>query len=326
MNADEDLSSNQPFGWSEWDGEDADSLCDYYDDRHYVACPVTGDVWIQYTAGKGIGYPTGYTSAGLFYAPPFLRCDRLQPFVDVRVHILDNARRAVNAGLGARYLLPSFNQVIGLNVYYDFREAKRVRHDFNQIGVGFEMFGCLFDFTANGYFPVGEKTRKGCKHVYDFPGGFHSTCREQQTALTGGDFEFLTSLCRWDCYFPCLDCCCFDPYVGLGGYFYDGDCCKCRDVNGVRARGGIGLCDWLNLEVRVTHDSVFKTLVQGIFTLSYPLCIPASNCCETTCCYDYRYLRPVERQEIIPVENSCRFKANWNDCGQRIDSRRRSHS
>lgn len=310
----QNMTSSQPYGWSEWDSEDDDLSWNNCDDQVYMACPITGDVYVKYTAGKGVGYPTGYTTAGLFYAPVALRCERLQPFLDLRVHVLDNARRAVNAGFGARYLVPQCNAILGLNVFYDFREARRVSHDFHQMGIGFEMLGCCFDFRANGYFPVGEKTHSGCRHQFSFPGGFFATCRKQQTALAGGDFEFETSLCRLRSCFRCLNscsCCCWDPYIAAGGYFYDRDCCRCRRIDGWKIRSGVGLCDWLRAEVRVSHDSVFKTLVQGVFVLSYPICEPAKACCETTCCYDCRYLTPIERQEMIVLEDHCRFRANW---------------
>jgi hypothetical protein len=104
-------------------------------------------VWISHIGGRGVGYPHGYTTLGALFAlnhPQF--CD-IQSFLDVRGHYLDNGRWAANVGAGARWWNDCLEKTIGVNVYYDYRRgnhfACKPTVDFNQIGFGAELLGCL---------------------------------------------------------------------------------------------------------------------------------------------------------------------------------------
>ena len=105
---------------------------------------------VSYTSPKGIGYNTGYTTLAGFFAPNHFYKDAWIPFLDIRGHVFDNGKFAANAGVGLRYLESS--RVWGGNLYYDFRNTKK--QNYNQIALGLESLGAVWDYRINGYLPV----------------------------------------------------------------------------------------------------------------------------------------------------------------------------
>lgn len=105
-------------------------------------------IGIRHIEGGGIGYNKGYTTFEGFIAPD-PESWKAMPFLDLRGHVFDNGKIAVNAGGGVRAI--ARDRAYGLNVFYDFRNTDRIHY--NQMGVGMEILGKRFDFRTNGYLP-----------------------------------------------------------------------------------------------------------------------------------------------------------------------------
>ncbi len=162
---------------------------------------------LRHIESGGIGYEDGYTTLEAFLASDPSRW-AVTPFLDARGHVFDNGKWAANGGVGLRTLKK--NRAYGINAYYDYRNAGRMHS--NQIGVGLETLGELFDFRINGYLPVGAKTSAPYDSVFGSFSG-HSLLVSQKvlSAMKGADaelgFHFGTSK-SFDFYAaagPCLE-------------------------------------------------------------------------------------------------------------------------
>lgn len=122
--------------------------------RHYRTA-------IRHIESGGIGYEDGYTTLEAFFASDPSH-GVITPFLDGRAHIFNNGKWAANTGIGVRALWG--NRAYGINSYYDYRNTGRFNS--NQIGLGLETLGELFDFRINGYFPVGRKTSSPYDSVF----------------------------------------------------------------------------------------------------------------------------------------------------------------
>lgn len=250
--------------------------------------------YISYTAGGGVGYSTGYSSAGLFLASSRLKGCYFQPFFDLRGHIFNDGKYAANVGVGGRYISPSIGTILGLNVYYDYRSSWT---NYNQIGVGLELLSCAFDARLNGYIPFGKRHKDRHPTTTTFSGGFFSIRKEREHTLGGLDAELFTSLSKW-----CPNAC-WDTYLGVGPYYYS---TQCRDgILGVKARLGALFCNFLNIEGRYSYDDVFKSRFQGYISLSFSFGCRTTDRCKTRCCGEHLReiaLEPVYRNEIIVID------------------------
>jgi hypothetical protein len=99
---------------------------------------------LKHIEGGGIGYNKGYTTLEAFIAsdPDWWS---VTPFLDLRGHVFDNGKFAANGGIGLRSILGS--RVYGINSYYDYRNTRR--KGYNQIGLGLETLGELWDLRFN---------------------------------------------------------------------------------------------------------------------------------------------------------------------------------
>lgn len=290
-------------------------------DPIFVATPLFMSLYLSHLEGKGIGYNHGYTSLGVFLTPDFCLDAGVQPFFDVRGHCFNNGKYALNVGLGSRFICPNFGQVWGVNVYYDYR---RDRIDYHQVGAGLELLTCQVDFRLNGYFPVGRSSVFFDKTEFDFPGGFIAICGTRQKSLRGFDVELGTGLSKWwptilahlpTCALNCFYLCdYFDVYGAIGAYGYQRDCHG--HVTGFMGRLLFEIYDFIFLEARYHHDSVFHTMWQGVISIAIPFggaFNSGKSCCKDRC----NYLRslataPVYRDEIIAIsKKSCDFKINY---------------
>lgn len=290
-------------------------------DPIFVTTPLFMSLYLSHLEGRGLGYKHGYSSLGIFLTPDFCLDAGLQPFFDIRGHCFNNGKYALNVGFGSRFICPNFGQVWGINVYYDYR---RDRIDYNQIGAGIELLTYQVDFRLNGYFPIGTSSTFFDKTEFDFPGGFVAICGTRQKALRGFDTEIGTGLSKWwpnilGCWSNCPPSCfslCdyFDVYGAIGAYGYQKDCHG--HVTGFMGRLLFEICDFIAIEARYRHDSVFHTMWQGLISIAIPFggaFNPCTPCCKDRC----NYLRslatdPVYRNEIIVVsKKSCDFKVNY---------------
>lgn len=207
---------------------------------------------LAHDAGDGIGYHDGQTT--LEFMTPIrgdLVWDNL--FLDARFVALNDATTAANLGLGYRYYHRDHNRIYGINVFYDYRQTDY--HEFNQVGIGFEALGPLFDFRANAYIPdVGDL-------IGPVPGVFVEhlliTYRDE-IAMTGGDFE--AGLCL-------LDSDRVQTRVFGGCYFFDGH--RNDDAFGCKARVEATLDQQFWIDASVQDDDVFGTTASVGIAIRY---------------------------------------------------------
>ena len=246
-------------------------------------------VYISHLAGKGLGFPSGYSSLGVFLGQNSHQGDRNESFVNVIGHVFNNGKKAANAGIGRRYMFTPERKVYGINAFYDYRTSYG---HYNQIALGLEMFGCHYDWRVNGYLPVGKKTH------------FNKHGRRER-ALPGLDAELASSLKNWR---PCH----FWNLIGaVGPYYYfwnKGDGAR-KNIFGGKGRLALVYRDYFSLEMRAYYDPVFKGIFQGVAAVSLPLGKKTSILSKCTSNASEARLResslqPVVRNEIIVTKKN----------------------
>ena len=83
---------------------------------------------------------------------PFAQTGHVTFFGDLRGTWDDNHQLLLSVGLGARYLVPGHDIIIGGNVYYDYIDTQYNNH-FDQLGLGAEVLTKWFDARFNWYHP-----------------------------------------------------------------------------------------------------------------------------------------------------------------------------
>ncbi len=261
---------------------------------------IDGTIYIETIQGKGIGYPVGYETLGLFLSPTFSHKPQLHPFLDLRGHRFNNGKGAANFGMGVRYKSESLQKVFGCNLFYDLR---RTNANLKQIGLGVEMFAKRFDLRSNGYLPVGNKIapRRSPYYTYDDDYYLSMTCK--QRALPGFDMEIATSLKKWDGSSE------INFYGAIGPYYFHEH--HHTPIIGGQARAGFTLLqEMLTMEVRISYDDTFHKIVQGLISLAVPFGPDRKK--KKDLLREQALFTPVERKEII-VNNkkSCSSYYNW---------------
>ena len=253
---------------------------------------------IRHIEGGGVGYNKGYSTLESFIAadPNLWSCT---PFLDLRGHIFNDGRVALNTGLGLRSILGS--RVYGINSYYDFRNTNH--RNYNQVGLGLETLGKLIDVRVNGYLPVGRKVSSPYDIGFNsFSGNSILVKRKFQYAMKGVDGELGFHLGK------ASD---FDFYGALGSYYFKGS--EGKGVLGGKVRLSGSFKEYVKLEVSDSFDNVFHNNVQGQLTLSLPFG-PKSKPklkgrtnfanCDMATAITSRMLQPVDRQEIVVVDSN----------------------
>jgi hypothetical protein len=247
---------------------------------------------IRHIESGGIGYEDGYTTLEAFFASDPSQW-RVTPFLDARGHVFDNGKWAANAGAGLRALWK--NRAYGINAYYDYRNVGRFNS--NQVGVGLETLGELFDFRINGYLPVGTKISNPYHTVFKKFSGHHMLLSQKyQSAMKGADAEFGFHFGKSKS---------FDFYAAAGPYYFIGE--KAPVTWGGKARILGAFKDILILEISDSYDRTFHNKFQGQISLSFSFG-PKSwieargRTCEVANTLNDRMLQPVGRQEIIVVD------------------------
>lgn len=254
---------------------------------------------LGYSVGKYISIDKNYSTIGLFV--PLTSPDCYSTFLDVYGYRFNDGKWAASAGVGIRQDVSEFS-TIGINAYYDYRRGE-AKHNFNQIGIGIEWLNGCWDFRANGYLPISKKTQTSSFCNFDQLGdGFFATRRRIEYAYSGFDAEI---------GFPLLNYCDFNLYGAAGPYYY-------QRSHFNRFFGGYGRLElnwksFLTFQVRMSHDKVYSTKVQGMIQISFPLDYFFSNSCrkEEECC-QLIYPR-VRRNGIILTDHCCDWTWNWDD-------------
>lgn len=241
--------------------------------------------------GKGIGYDKGYSTLEGFFTIPSTLENNWVPFLDVRAHVFNDGRPAVNAGLGLRYL---GSRVWGANLYYDYRKTSRFHY--NQIGAGLETLGETWDFRINGYFPVGKDSRNFHYRFHKFQGHSIILKNKKEFAMTGGNAEVGAHAYNNTN---------IDLYAAAGPYYFAGEG---RHAWGGEGRLVLTAVDHLRFQLSGSYDNVFKGIVQGEVGIFFSWggrravkkrdCL---DCCDSRMIVD-RALQRVDRQEIIVVD------------------------
>ncbi len=246
---------------------------------------------IRHIESGGIGYEHGYTTFEAFFASDPSQWG-VTPFLDARGHVFNNGKWAANVGAGLRTLWK--NRAYGVNTYYDYRNAGRFRS--NQVGVGLETLGELFDFRINGYLPVGVKISNPYDTAFKTFSGHHMLLSQKyQSAMKGADAEFGFHFGKSKS---------FDFYAAAGPYYFIGE--KAPATWGGKARIMGCFKDILTVELSDSYDRTFHNKFQGQVSLSYswgPRSKVKKRTCKVANTLNDRMLQPVGRQEIIVIDN-----------------------
>lgn len=239
----------------------------------------------------GVGYSRGYTTLeGFFGLHPYLTKHYI-PFLDVRCHVFNNGEPALNAGIGVRFI----NQIVwGANAFYDYRKTHRSHY--NQIGIGMEASGELWDFRANGYFPVGDTISPFYNSQFgNFTGNSLFVSRTKEFAMIGGNAEAGFHYGRKQNA---------DFFIGAGPYYFGNEG---KNAIGGQLRAQASY-KYVEFEVNASYDPVFHAVLQGQVGFSFSFGskkkISKREC--FTCLQEKiltrRAVERVERFEIIVVD------------------------
>lgn len=250
-----------------------------------------------YYTGKFISIDKDYGEAGLFAPLSLSNC--YTPFLDIRGYRFNDGKWAASTGVGIRKNISEFS-VVGINAYYDYRRGES-KHNFHQIGLGFDWLNNCWDFRFNCYLPVCRKTQTSSFCVFDKLGdGFFATRRKIEYAYSGFDAEIGAPLWSY---------CDFNLYGALGPYYY----LRSHQNHFLGGHGRLEL-DWksmISFQVRMSYDKVYSTNVQGIIQISIPL-DSFCSCWENCECKQLMSQR-VHRNGIILTDHCCNWTWNWDD-------------
>ncbi|MBT9314084.1 right-handed parallel beta-helix repeat-containing protein [Leptothoe spongobia] len=183
-------------------------------------------------------------------------------FLDTAVRLNSTGELGGTVTVGQRFL--QGDVVLGGHLSYDIRDTGN--NTFNQLGLGVEAFGDLWDIHLNGYLPVGD--------TQDSAGSSGSSTSQitdtqfQGNQLvfitTGGGSEFLES--AWggvdlDAGMQLADWDDWGQLWGYGGVYYHGD------AIGGRLRVDHRVQDWMRLGLGVQSDDNFGT--RGFFSIGF---------------------------------------------------------
>lgn len=268
-------------------------------DKRVSSYPLPKRIALRHIEGnQGFHYGTNYSTLEILFAPDY-RLGHTLAMIDLRGHRFDNNTYAANVGLVARYIPKSFCELLGANVYYDFRQGKI--GNFQQIGVGIEILGKRWDFRANGYIPISTKKRVRKCLFDDYTDGFFMMDRRTESISYGYNAEIGCLAVRTDTFLL---------YLAGGPYYITGR--KCHEkTRGGEVRMRPQYKDYVALDLRLSHDPVFETVFQAQIIVSIPLYQITGqnkNHCGIT---DRQIYQPVERFEVMPIGKCRCVQANF---------------
>ena len=245
---------------------------------------------LRYTTPEGIGYKEGYTTIEGLFSRNYH--DQWFPLLDLRAHIFDDGKFAGNAGLGARYLASS--RIWGANVYYDYRNTHH--QHYNQVALGLESLGVIWDFRLNGYLPVGAKESKyrvphfdGFQDNYMYVDAFRDFALKGVNLEAGYHYEHFKSI---------------PLYFAGGPYYLTG---TGTTAWGGELRGRVEFFQrYIRVEANTTYDHFFQWRGQAQISVNIPLgrrrkIHDRNKPCPNERALYTRLMQSVDRNEIIPV-------------------------
>ncbi|MEA5465860.1 right-handed parallel beta-helix repeat-containing protein [Leptothoe sp. PORK10 BA2] len=183
-------------------------------------------------------------------------------FLDTAVRLNSTGELGGTVTVGQRFL--QGDVVLGGYLSYDIRDTGN--NTFNQLGLGVEAFGELWDIHLNGYLPVGntqdsvgssgsstsqitDTQFQGNQLVFITAGGGSEFL---ESAWGGVDLDAGMQLADWDDW---------GQLWGYGGVYYHGD------AIGGRLRVDHRVQDWMRLGLGVQSDDNFGT--RGFFSIGF---------------------------------------------------------
>lgn len=210
----------------------------------------------RHRESQGVGYHQGYSTADYYLTSHH---NNLEFLLNLRGHVFNDGKGAGNGGFAFRHSLNDDSSRIGANLFYDVRDVGRFVAQ--QVSGGLEWISNTVDVRLNGYLPVG-KLRYFKRHTFEgFSGNQLLIKKKFSAALPCVEGEVGTSLAR-------------PLYFAAGAYYLFRESDHAMHVGqawGWKARFDVDLGDYWSVGASVTHDSIFKTRVQGYLSLHIPL-------------------------------------------------------
>lgn len=217
---------------------------------------------IRHREHHGVGWDKGYSSFTAFVMPKnnlfFI------PFLDARLHVFNDGDIASNLGVGARFAPKKSAPIVGLNVYYDFREYSSFSS--HQASAGFEVLSSVVDFRASGYYPFSGKTKEEDVFFHTFKGNYALFKQEILYSLPCADAElgfFLPEPMKQ-----------IKLYLAAGGYYLFKQHALHHQIGnapGFKARLSATPEDWISFNVEYTYDRLFKSRTNASINFNIPL-------------------------------------------------------
>jgi len=258
---------------------------------------------LRYNSKKGIGLQDiGYSTLECFAAKQSIF--KGLGFLDIKGHLFDNGKWALNTGIGLRYRLLKFPIVVGMNSYYDYRRNND--HNFHQVGIGVEFLGDILRFRMNGYVPIGDKQAFRKATFSNFNHNQMILDRFSRLSMYGADAELEARACKYGF---------MDFFIASGPYYYQGDFGK--NTFGGKARAGVEFSDTFQASIKGSYDRLFHLKVQAELKLSYHFgkrvkskkrTHPNYLCCHRETYLMERLMDPTERQEIVVLSDQSEKK------------------
>ena len=221
-------------------------------------------------------------------------------FFDGQVTLNDESNVGYNLGLGYRWFTlpllpysPDREKIMGISVWADGQGVGAENH-FNQIGTSLEFLGDKIDFRANGYAPVGPRSRVRDLRPTSLGGDISFTGNNiaqsligvRDTALTVGEAELAGRLGDLDAWV-------FGGVYGFSGGEFDA-------VGGKVGLRGYATPD-LALSIALTNDDEFDT--NAVFSLTWFIGRTRAENCPTGTLAD-RLREPVIRNDYIATQQT----------------------
>lgn len=221
----------------------------------------------KHLESKGIGFNKGYSTLEVFFASTEAWGTHWLPFLDVRGHLFNNGRSAINSGIGVRYIA---SRIWGVNGYYDYRRTNRGHY--NQVALGLESIGKRWDVRLNLYHPFGKKV-----HYFDAKKEFALDSYNGEIGFHVDSFEKAPL------------------YFAAGPYYLNG---FGKEAWGGEMRGNVEMYQHVRLQVSSSYDHLYQWVVQGQLTFFFQF---GGKKEKEGKCHPSRSFQQVDRGEIIPT-------------------------
>ncbi len=143
---------------------------------------------IGHRVGDGPGFDDNYSNVE-WMIPIRGDVDWDNMFSELRFLARNDGLVGANAGLGYRRYDLGTNRIYGLNVFYDYRQTEANR--MQQMGLGLETLGPIFDFHLNFYLPEAFEVRGPLPNIFV---GHEMIINRAEVGMTGGDAEMGVNL------------------------------------------------------------------------------------------------------------------------------------